>query len=259
MNRLKKFLRRHVHPVFIGGLMALLLLACQNTIQAQSPDSSPSPTTPSPEATETVPAYAELPPLPYAYDALQPYIDAETMQLHHDKHHATYVDNLNKAIANYPNLQNQDLEDLLRNLETVPEDIRTTVRNNGGGHINHTMFWEIMGPDSGGEPQGELAEQINQTFGSFADFQTAFEEAGTKQFGSGWVWLVLNDEGDLQITSTPNQDNPMMEGLYPVMGNDVWEHAYYLSYRNRRAEYLDAWWNVVNWEAVNQRYEQGRT
>lgn len=258
MNGLKRFLQRRVHLVFIGGLLTLLLWSCQTTIQAQSPDSSPSPTTPSPESPETVPGYAELPPLPYAYDALQPYIDAETMQLHHDKHHATYVDNLNKAIANYPDLQSQNLEDLLRNLETVPEDIRTAVRNNGGGHINHTMFWEIMGPDRGGEPQGELAEKINQTFGSFADFQTAFEEAGTKQFGSGWVWLVLNDEGNLQIISTPNQDNPLMDGLYPVMGNDVWEHAYYLNYRNRRAEYLDAWWNVVNWEAVNQRYEQGR-
>jgi len=196
----------------------------------------------------------EVPPLPYAYDALQPTIDQETMMLHHDKHHAAYVNNLNAALEKYPDLQNKTIEELIQDLNSIPEDIRAAVRNNGGGHINHTMFWEIMGPNGGGEPSGALGDAINQAFGSFADFRKQFNDAGAKRFGSGWVWLVSNGSG-LQIVSTANQDNPLSDGQYPILGNDVWEHAYYLTYRNRRPEYLDAWWNVVNWDAVSQRYE----
>ncbi|WP_416668264.1 superoxide dismutase [Egbenema bharatensis] len=251
--------RRHIKLLILGSVFTILLVACQGITQSQAPDASPV----SEEQTETAdesPEAAgrlELPPLPYAYDALEPYIDAETMELHHDRHHATYVNNYNDAVADAPELRDQGVENLLRNLDAIPEDVRITIRNNGGGHINHSMFWQIMSPDGGGEPEGELAERINQTFGSFAEFQAAFEEAGTRQFGSGWVWLVANN-GDLQITTTLNQDNPIMTGAFPIMGNDVWEHAYYLNYRNRRAEYLNAWWNVVNWDAVAQRYEQSQ-
>jgi Fe-Mn family superoxide dismutase len=261
MQFLKSFSWRRVKLVVLSGFLSLLLVACQALEQAQAP--SPSPVSESPS--EAVSGESDgadgtlaLPPLPYAYDALEPYIDAETMELHHDRHHAAYVNNYNSAIEDYPDLQARGVEDLLRNLDTIPEDVRITIRNNGGGHVNHSLFWQIMSPDGGGEPQGELAEQINQTFGSFAEFQSAFEEAGTRQFGSGWVWLVADNEGNLQITTTLNQDNPIMEGAFPIMGNDVWEHAYYLNYRNRRAEYLNAWWNVVNWEAVGQRYEQAQ-
>lgn len=196
-----------------------------------------------------------LPPLPYAYNALEPYIDERTMQFHHDKHHAGYVKSLNDAIEKHPELKGKTAEDLIRNLNDVPEDIRTTVRNNGGGHLNHTMYWEIMGPKAGGEPTGALAAAIQKDFGSFAEFKKQFNEAGTKRFGSGWAWLVQTKDGKLQVTSTPNQDNPLMEGLYPIMGNDVWEHAYYLVYQNRRADYLQAWWNVVNWNAVSDRFK----
>lgn len=198
-----------------------------------------------------------LAPLPYDYAALEPYIDTQTMQLHHDKHHAAYVNNLNTALEKHPELQNQPLADLITNLNTIPEDIRTTVRNNGGGHYNHTMFWEIMGPN-GGELTGELAEAIDSTFGSVDQFKQKFVEAGVKQFGSGWVWLVLDGDRKLQITSTPNQDSPIATGHLPILGNDVWEHAYYLKYQNRRPEYLNAWWNVVNWQEVNRRYQQLR-
>jgi superoxide dismutase, Fe-Mn family len=184
----------------------------------------------------------ELPPLPYGYDALEPTIDQETMTLHHDKHHATYVNNLNTALEKYPDLQGKSAEELIKDLNSVPEDIRTAVRNNGGGHVNHTMFWEIMGPNGGGEPTGAIADAIRESFGSFEDFKKQFNDAGAKRFGSGWVWLVRGNDGKLQIT----------------MGNDVWEHAYYLTYRNRRPEYLSAWWNVVNWDAINQRFESGR-
>jgi superoxide dismutase, Fe-Mn family len=197
----------------------------------------------------------ELPPLPYDYTALEPHIDSQTMQLHHDKHHAAYVNNLNTALEKYPNLQSQSAEDLIRDLNSVPEDIRTLVRNNGGGHVNHTMFWQIMGPNGGGEPTGALADAINESFGSFENFKNQFNEAGTKRFGSGWVWLVRGSDGKLQITSTANQDNPISEGHYPILGNDVWEHAYYLKYQNRRPEYLQAWWNVVNWDEVSKRFE----
>jgi Fe-Mn family superoxide dismutase len=198
----------------------------------------------------------ELAPLPYAYDALEPFIDATTMQLHHDKHHAAYVNNLNAAIEKHDDLQSQSIEDLIVNLDRVPEEIRTTVRNNAGGHINHTMFWRIMGPNGGGTPTGDLAKVINDTFGGFDAFKKQFNEAGTKRFGSGWVWLVRNNQGNLQIISTPNQDSPLSEGHFPIMGNDVWEHAYYLKYQNRRPEYLEAWWNVVNWEEINRRYAE---
>jgi Fe-Mn family superoxide dismutase len=198
----------------------------------------------------------ELAPLPYAYDALEPFIDATTMQLHHDKHHAAYINNLNAAIEKHDDLQSQSIEDLIVNLDRVPEEIRTTVRNNAGGHINHTMFWQIMGPNGGGTPTGDLAKVINDTFGGFDAFKKQFNEAGTKRFGSGWVWLVRNNQGNLQIISTPNQDSPLSEGHFPIMGNDVWEHAYYLKYQNRRPEYLEAWWNVVNWEEINRRYAE---
>lgn len=198
----------------------------------------------------------QLPPLPYDYDALQPYIDAETMRFHHDKHHATYVKNLNTALEPYPELKSLSAVELLRNLNSLPEAVRVTVRDNGGGHVNHTMFWEIMSPDGGGEPTGALNTAINDTFGSFAAFKTQFNEAGSKRFGSGWAWLVRDRDGKLKVTSTPNQDSSLMAGMLPILGNDVWEHAYYLNYRNDRAEYLKQWWNVVNWREVNQRFEQ---
>jgi superoxide dismutase, Fe-Mn family len=197
----------------------------------------------------------ELPPLPYDYTALEPHIDSQTMQLHHDKHHAAYVNNLNAALEKYPNLQSQSAEDLIRDLNSVPEDIRAAVRNNGGGHVNHSMFWQIMGPNGGGAPTGALADAINEAFGSFEDFKKQFNDAGTKRFGSGWVWLVRSSDGKLQIVSTANQDNPISDGHSPILGNDVWEHAYYLKYQNRRPEYLQAWWNVINWDEVSKRFE----
>ncbi|BAZ08662.1 superoxide dismutase [Calothrix sp. NIES-4071] len=196
---------------------------------------------------------AQLPPLPYAYDALEKAIDAETMKIHHDRHHKAYVDNLNNALKKYPQLQGRTIEAMLRDLNNVPSDIRNTVRNNGGGHLNHTMFWEIMSPTGGGQPTGNIAQEINKTFGSFDDFKKQFNAAGGQRFGSGWVWLVRNKQGQLQIATTANQDSPIMEGLYPILGNDVWEHAYYLRYQNRRADYLNSWWDVVNWNEVNRR------
>jgi len=201
----------------------------------------------------------EVPPLPYDYNALEPYIDTQTMQLHHDKHHAAYVNNLNAALQNQAQLASWTVEDLVRRINEVPESIRTAVRNNAGGHINHTMFWQIMGPNAGGAPTGELAAAIQQTFGSFDQFKSAFNDAGVKRFGSGWAWLVLDRSGKLQVISTANQDSPLMDGMFPVMGNDVWEHAYYLKYQNRRPDYLAAWWNVVNWDVIAHRYEQGRS
>ena len=200
----------------------------------------------------------ELPPLPYDYSALEPYIDTQTMQLHHDKHHQTYVTNVNNALQGHDQLAAMSVDDLLRNIKQVPESIRTAVQNNAGGHSNHSMFWNIMTPNGGGEPTGNLASAIQQAFGSFDAFKTAFNDAGTKRFGSGWAWLVLDTNRKLQVISTANQDSPLMSGMYPVMGNDVWEHAYYLKYQNRRPEYLNAWWNVVNWDAIAHRYEQGR-
>jgi superoxide dismutase, Fe-Mn family len=199
----------------------------------------------------------ELPPLPYDYAALEPTIDEATMKLHHDKHHQTYVTNLNGAVEKHPDLDKKTVDELMRNLNSVPEDVRTTVRNNGGGHSNHSMFWQIMTPKGGGNPTGNIAGQIQTDFGGFEDFKKAFNDAAAKQFGSGWGWLVWKD-GKLAITTTPNQDTPLMQGLYPILGNDVWEHAYYLKYNNRRADYLAAWWNVVNWPEVNKRFEQAK-
>lgn len=199
----------------------------------------------------------ELPPLPYDYAALEPHIDAETMKLHHDKHHQAYVTNLNGAIEKHPDLGKHTAEDLLRNLNSVPEDIRTTVRNNGGGHVNHSMYWMIMQPGGGGEPSGKIAEQIRKDFGDFASFKKQFNETTAKQFGSGWGWVTW-DGGKLAITTTPNQDSPLMQGKYPILGNDVWEHAYYLKYQNRRPDYLAAWWNTVNWNEINKRFEQAK-
>lgn len=196
----------------------------------------------------------QLPELPYAYDALEPYIDVETMHLHHDKHHNTYVTNLNAAVEKHPELFNKTVEELVTDLASVPEDIRTAVRNNGGGHVNHTMFWEIMGPNAGGEPTGDLKKAIDETFGSFDKFKEEFAKAATTRFGSGWAWLVVGKDGKLSIVSTANQDSPLSDGLTPVLGLDVWEHAYYLKYKNVRPDYIKAFWNVVNWDEVAKRY-----
>jgi Fe-Mn family superoxide dismutase len=196
----------------------------------------------------------ELPPLPYDYAALEPHIDEQTMRIHHDKHHGAYVTNLNAALEKHPQLQQKSIEDLLRGINSVPEDIRTAVRNNGGGHANHTMFWEIMGPGKGGAATGAIADAIKSSFGSFDAFKEQVNKAGAARFGSGWAW-VIDAGGKLAIESTPNQDSPLMEGKKIVMGVDVWEHAYYLQYQNRRPDYLNAWWNVVNWDAVNKRFK----
>jgi Fe-Mn family superoxide dismutase len=195
----------------------------------------------------------ELPDLPYAFDALDPHIDARTMEIHHDKHHAAYTSKLNDALKEHAGLQGKSIEDLLRGIDSVPESIRTTVRNNGGGYANHAMFWEIMGPDGGGEPSGALADDIKGAFGGFAQLKEKVNSAAAGQFGSGWGWLVVNG-GRLEVYSTPNQDSPYMKGHTPVLGVDVWEHAYYLKYQNKRPEYLAAWWNVVNWDEVSKRY-----
>jgi Fe-Mn family superoxide dismutase len=195
----------------------------------------------------------ELPPLPYPNDALEPNIDARTMEIHHDKHHNTYVTNLNNALKDHPDLAAKSIEDLIADLNAVPEAVRTAVRNNGGGHANHTLFWEIMGPNGGGAPSGELAEAINSAFGSFDNFKAQLKAAGVGRFGSGWAWLV-SDGGTLSITSTPNQDSPLMEGKTPILGVDVWEHAYYLKYQNLRPNYIDAWFNAVDWSKVAARY-----
>ena len=199
----------------------------------------------------------QLPPLPYDFAALEPHIDAQTMQIHHDKHHQAYVNNLNAAIERAPELQGKSLDDLMRGINSVPESVRTAVRNNGGGHWNHSMFWQIMGPGKGGEPGGKLADAIRSAFGDFSKFKEQFAAAGAGRFGSGWAWLI-NDGGKLSITSTPNQDNPLMEGKNAILGLDVWEHAYYLKYQNKRPAYLEAWWNTVNWDAVAKRYAEAR-
>ena len=180
------------------------------------------------------------------------------MQLHHDEHHSTYVENLNEALEKYPALQDKSAEELVRDLNSVPEEIRGAVRNNGGGHVNHTMFWTIMATKSGGEPSGEIADAIKESFGCFGSFKENFNEAGAGQFGSGWVWLVGGRNGELEVVTTANQDNPMSQGREPILGNDVWEHAYYLKYQNRRPEYLEAWWNVVNWDEINRRFARIR-
>jgi superoxide dismutase, Fe-Mn family len=202
----------------------------------------------------------ELPKLPYAYNALEPHIDARTMEIHYTKHHQAYITNVNNAIKGKPDLEKKSVEDLIRDLSSVPEDIRTAVRNNGGGHANHSFFWTIMGPNAGGEPKGKLADDIKSTFGSFDQFKEKFSAAGVGRFGSGWAWLIKNKSGKLEIASTANQDSPLMgkaisgmEGT-PILGIDVWEHAYYLNYQNRRPDYIKAWWNVVNWDAVAKNY-----
>jgi len=196
----------------------------------------------------------EIDPLPYAYNALEPHIDEQTMQIHHDKHHQAYANNLNAALEKHPNLQSKSAVELVQDLNAVPEEIRTAVRNNAGGVVNHNFFWKIMGPNGGGAPTGAIADAIKEAFGSFEDFKTQFNEAGAKRFGSGWVWLVKDGSGQLQIVSTPNQDNPLPDGQTPVLGNDVWEHAYYLKYQNLRPKYLEAWWNTVNWDEVNKNF-----
>jgi Fe-Mn family superoxide dismutase len=194
-----------------------------------------------------------LPPLPYDFAALEPHIDAKTMEIHHGKHHQTYVNNLNAAIEKAPELAKKSLDDLLRNVSSLPEAVRTPIRNNGGGHWNHSMFWQIMAAKAGGEPGGKLGQAITSTFGDFAKFREQFSAAGVGRFGSGWAWLI-NTGGKLSITSTPNQDNPLMEGQKAIMGLDVWEHAYYLKYQNRRPDYISAWWNVVNWKEIEKRF-----
>lgn len=198
-----------------------------------------------------------LPDLPYAFDALEPYIDEETMHLHHDKHHNTYVTNLNAAIEKHPELGEKTIEELLSDMDAVPTDIKTAVRNNGGGHANHSFFWKIMAPSAGGEPTGAIKEAIDEAFGDFATFKEEFKKAAAGRFGSGWAWLVM-ENGKLAITSTANQDSPLMEGKTPILGLDVWEHAYYLKYKNVRPDYIEAFWNVVNWEEVNNRLSSAK-
>lgn len=198
-----------------------------------------------------------LPDLPYAYDALEPTIDEETMHLHHDKHHAGYVTKTNKALENHPELAELSIEDLMKKLDSVPEDIKTAVRNNGGGHANHSLFWEILSPNGGGEPTGELADAIKETFGDFESFKEKFAAAATGRFGSGWAWLVVTD-GKLEVMNTLNQDSPYSEGKTPILGLDVWEHAYYLNYQNKRPDYVKSFWNVVNWEEVSKRYKNAK-
>jgi Fe-Mn family superoxide dismutase len=198
----------------------------------------------------------EVPPLGYAFDALEPHIDAKTMEIHHDKHHAAYVTNLNKALESSPDLQKKSVEDLLRGINSVPEAIRTAVRNHGGGHHNHTLFWEVMGPGGGGKPTGDLAKAIDQAFGGFDGLKEKLTAAATGQFGSGWGWLVVSADKKLEVINRPNQDSPLMEGKNPILGVDVWEHAYYLKYQNRRPDYLSAWWNTIRWDNVAKRFAQ---
>lgn len=197
----------------------------------------------------------ELPALPYPANALEPHIDEQTMNIHHDRHHNTYVTNLNAALESTPDLQNKSVEELISNLDAVPEGIRTAVRNNGGGHANHSLFWKVIGPGGGGAPTGAVASAIDSDLGGFDKFKEDFTKAATTRFGSGWAWLVVGKDGKLAVTSTPNQDNPLSEGLTPILGLDVWEHAYYLKYQNKRPDYIAAFWNIVNWDEVNRLYE----
>lgn len=197
----------------------------------------------------------KLPELKYSYEALEPHIDTMTMETHYSKHHKGYVDNLNKALEGHSKFQEMKIEEILKSLDKLPENIRTAVRNNGGGHYNHTLFWEIMSPDGGGKPEGELAKKIDEDLGGFDKFKEEFKKAALGQFGSGWAWLVLNN-GKLEIVSTPNQDNPISDGKLPILGIDVWEHAYYLKYKNLRADYIDAWWNVVDWKKISENFDK---
>lgn len=200
----------------------------------------------------------ELPKLPYDFNALEPYIDAKTMEIHHGKHHQGYVNKLNAALEKHPNLQSKTVEELLKDLDSVPQDIRTAVRNNGGGHANHSLFWPCMSPNGGGSPDGELADAINKKFGDFESFKDQFSKEAAGRFGSGWAWLCVEPGGGLQMLSTPNQDSPLSDGLTPILGLDVWEHAYYLKYQNKRADYISEWWNVVNWEQVAENYKSAK-
>jgi Fe-Mn family superoxide dismutase len=200
----------------------------------------------------------ELPPLPYAFDALEPHIDARTMEIHHDKHHAAYVNNLNNALKGHDELATMTVEEVMANLNAVPEAIRTAVRNNGGGHANHSLFWKLMSSNGGGQPGGDLANAINAAFGSFDAFKDTFSKAATTRFGSGWAWLYVDANGNIGVNSTPNQDTPLMDGNTPILGLDVWEHAYYLKYQNRRPDYITAWWHVVDWDAVAANYAAAR-
>ncbi|MDJ0734613.1 MAG: superoxide dismutase [Nostocaceae cyanobacterium] len=245
--------RRHFLFLLTASASVFALDGCA-TAQENPPNPTPTPTTPPSQPEGAI----KLPPLPYAKDALEPHIDAKTMEFHHDKHHAAYVRNLNAALDKHPELKSKTVEDLLQKLDNVPADIRTTVRNNGGGHVNHSMFWKIMTPNGGGEPTGAIADAIQENFGSFAELKKQFNQAGAKRFGSGWVWLVRTQDGKLEVISTANQDSPLSQGKYPIMGNDVWEHAYYLKYQNRRKDYLEAWWNVVNWDEINQRFDEAK-
>jgi superoxide dismutase, Fe-Mn family len=199
-----------------------------------------------------------LPPLPYDYGALEPHIDAKTMEIHHGKHHQAYINNLNAALKDHPDHQGKTIEALISDLNALPDAIRAAVRNNGGGHANHSLFWQLMKPSGGGEPTGAIAQAITSELGGFAAFKEAFTKAATTRFGSGWAWLVLDNAGKLGVTSTPNQDSPIMDGLTPLLGLDVWEHAYYLKYQNRRPDYIAAWWNTVNWDEVNRRYQAAK-
>lgn len=200
----------------------------------------------------------QLPPLPYPENALEPHVDARTMSIHHDKHHAGYTNNLNKALEGHADLESKSVEELLANLDTLPASIQTAVRNNGGGYANHALFWQIMSPNGGGQPSGDLAEAINSAFGSFDSFKDAFSKAGATRFGSGWAWLYVDADGNLAVGSTPNQDTPLMDGNTPILGLDVWEHAYYLNYQNRRGDYISAWWNVVDWDAVAENFADAK-
>ncbi|MEE9293560.1 MAG: superoxide dismutase [Phycisphaerae bacterium] len=201
----------------------------------------------------------ELPPLPYAFNALEPHIDARTMEIHHDKHHATYVNKLNDALSNHPDLQSKSVEDLLSGLSSLPDRVRTAVNNHGGGHLNHSIFWSNMSPNGGGTPSGALADAINATFGTFGEFTTKFAASAAARFGSGWAWLCVDAGGKLVVRDFPNQDSPLTTGLIPILGLDVWEHAYYLNYQNRRPDYIKAWWNVVNWKDVAERFTQAKS
>jgi Fe-Mn family superoxide dismutase len=239
-------------------LLALLLstsTACSTA--AAQPDKAEGVTQPAPMQPETIAPQTgphKLPALPYAYDALEPYIDAQTMQIHYGRHHNAYITNLNKALEAHPELATKSVEELLRGINDLPEAIRTAVRNHGGGHANHTLFWSVMAPNAGGAPAGELADAINAEFGSFDEFKTKFAAAAATRFGSGWAWLNVTADGKLEITSSANQDSPLMDGKTPILGLDVWEHAYYLKYQNKRPDYVGAFWSVVSWDAVSKNY-----
>jgi Fe-Mn family superoxide dismutase len=238
----------------LAGLSALgVLAACRRTPESAALATAPPATAATPARPVTP---YQLPPLPYPNDALEPHIDARTMEIHHDRHHAAYVTNLNAALQNHPDLASLGIEELLRNLDRVPEAARLAVRNNGGGHANHALFWQIMGPGGGGPPSGPIAQALDRAFGGFDAFRQQLTQAGVGRFGSGWAWLVAAPGGGLVISSTPNQDTPLMEGRAPLLGVDVWEHAYYLKYQNRRPDYLAAWFNTINWDEVNRRYQQ---